>query len=459
MSTKKNCSHPLTDRHLRQVVRRSRTIRGRMPRIWAITWRPGDRTGSFLGKTVRPLGSPVMMVQASYPREDGREGIGLFGIAARVDPVDASVCYDDLRLNHHFHRVPFVGARGSILDPTNDGHGRGNGSWLQLALDVDRIRLRAAGGSFLLPTVPTLPRIYFGYGRKEAAKFEVTPALRRQAAASMDLPWTTLAVTDLRRLEDEMAAARDVAFEALPQETRQAKFMEAWDAAFVPPGHSTNNTGQWLLPHEFCTDVFSAVRIFECFDDLVGATLFNPARTLNGTSVPNPAIEIAKEAGIDLVGDLSSLSPEYSEIEQRLIALIPTYRQRIRASASISDQDLLCAICHYEQPVAIEPKLQDLSENEQLRLMRLTVKPHISECCSDEDLLSAIRNPNGPLFASGLCRVQTLHRDVRQPVGAALSFSPKDLGRERVQALLWHEEWSSDRNDSSHDQRRQVVAA
>src|SRR5262249_53748648 len=143
--------------------------------------------GTFLNKSYRPIGSALMMVQASYMRDDGREGIGLLGTAARVDPVDATVGYDDLRLKHDFHRLPFVGARGPILDPSDDGSGRGNGSWLQLALDVDRLRSRAATGSFRLPSVPSLPRIYFGFGRKEAAKLEVTPALQSRAAASMDI--------------------------------------------------------------------------------------------------------------------------------------------------------------------------------------------------------------------------------------------------------------------------------
>src|SRR5262245_30442257 len=153
MLNKTTHTHPLTERHFRQIIRRPRTFRNRMFRVWSLTWRPGDNTGSFLNKRFRPLGSSVMMVQVSYPREDGRERIGLFGIGARVDPADATVSYDDLRLKHDFHRVPFAGARGPILDPSDDGCGRGNGSWLRLALEVDRIRSRAATGSFRLPTM------------------------------------------------------------------------------------------------------------------------------------------------------------------------------------------------------------------------------------------------------------------------------------------------------------------
>src|SRR6478736_3121981 len=117
MISKKSDSHPLAARHFRQVVRRPRAWRQKMFRVWAMTWRPGDHSGNFLGKLFRPIGSPLMMVQVSYARNEGGEGIGVFGVRGRVDPLNASVYYDEHRLKHDFHRVPFVGARGPILDP------------------------------------------------------------------------------------------------------------------------------------------------------------------------------------------------------------------------------------------------------------------------------------------------------------------------------------------------------
>src|SRR5262245_37189230 len=130
-----------------------------------------------------------------------------------------------------------------------------------------------------------------------------------------------------------------------------------WTSPFLP--RSTNSSGLTTMP---------STRMFECFESQVGAPLFNPARTLGKKMVPNPAIEVSQEAGIDLVRDLAVLantyegSTEFLEIEQRLIGLIPAYRRQLRASAAISDQDLLCAICHYEDPVATRPPLESLTE-------------------------------------------------------------------------------------------------
>jgi hypothetical protein len=415
-----------------------------MYRVWAVTWRPGNRSASFLNNLFRPLGSPVMMVQASHPQDDGREAIGLLGISARIDPKDATAHYDDVRLRHDFHRVPFVGARGPILDPSDDGVGRGNGSWLKLALEVDRIRSRAAVRNFLLPSIPSLPRIYFGFSRKEAAKFEVTSGLRARAAAGMDASWT---ISSLGELGEAVNDAKASAFESLSEEQQQVRLLDAWNAGFTPPDAAGNSTGLWLVPHELCTDAYSCVRIFECFDDLVGAPLSNPARRLSATTVPNPAIEVAKEAGVDLVADLASIagtqegSPELLAVEARLISLVPAFRERVSASTAIDDQALLCALCDYERPVTIEPSLTSLSEGEQLLVMRANLTEHVSQCCTDQDLLFAIQNPNAPLFASGLCRVQTLRRNVQTPLRDSLSFSSIELQQDRVHAKLWQDRW------------------
>src|SRR5262245_44366674 len=164
--------HPLSQHHFRQIICRPLGLQRQMRSIWAITWRPGGHTSSFLGKSFRPLGNAVMMVQASYPRGNERDGIGLLGIAARMDAQNAVVFYSDRRLRHDFHRIPRVGARGPILDPSSGR--RGNESWVQLALDVDRIRARATTKRHQILTVPELPRVYFGYGRKDQAQFEVT---------------------------------------------------------------------------------------------------------------------------------------------------------------------------------------------------------------------------------------------------------------------------------------------
>src|SRR5205807_2552409 len=89
MSKHMTNDHELSRRHFRQIICRPMALRNKLLSIWGITWRPGDRRNSFHGSHFRPLGSALMMVQVSYPREQNREGIGLFGIAARIEPQTA----------------------------------------------------------------------------------------------------------------------------------------------------------------------------------------------------------------------------------------------------------------------------------------------------------------------------------------------------------------------------------
>jgi hypothetical protein len=386
-----------------------------------------------------------MMCQASYPRSDGREAIGLFGIAARVEPATAAVAYDELRLYHDFHRVPFPGARGKILDPGEDGVGRGNASWIRLALDVDRLRERAQESHYLLPATPRLPQIFLGYGSRESVKFRESAELQKRAAELLQVSWTGSTLDDLFSRKAEIAEARIQAFAELSADGQQELMQTAWNASLVPPSALGNNTGLWLLPQELATNVYGAVRAFEFFGDLVGAEVFNPARRLTGKVVINPAADLATARGFDLIADLEAIAnvtegtPEFQAVEKRLFDLVPAVRKAAGVSHLIGDQDLLNAICQPEQPLAVEPLLDGLTEQQQIGLFRGSLSAHISEATLDCDILEAIRNPHRPLFAAGLCRVQVLHRNVRVPLKEALFFSASSLGRDRVEATFWHD--------------------
>ena len=210
MSQNRMNDHELSRRHFRQVICRPMALRNKLLSIWGITWRPGDRRNSFQCSHFRPLGSALMMVQVSYPREQNHEGIGLFGIAARIEPQTATVSYDELRLFHDFSRRPFVGGRGPILDPGDERPGgRGNASWVRLALEVDHIRRRMAAMPYRLPVIPQLPDIYLGFSRMEVARFEVTEELQRRAAARLPTSWNGNTLHDLRELSGEVAEGQN----------------------------------------------------------------------------------------------------------------------------------------------------------------------------------------------------------------------------------------------------------
>jgi hypothetical protein len=331
-----------------------------------------------------------------------------------------------------------------ILDPAPDAQG-GKESWVELALEVDWARQRAVERRYRLPVVPMLPRIYFAYGDQAAARFEVTPALGAIAKDRMAATWSGASLQDLGALDAKLDHVRDQAFAALTSQERQHLLREAWEAAWIAPQDPSNSTGLWLLPHELCTEAYAAVRAFEYFGDLVGGRAFNVARKLEAVSVRNPAVELARQAGFDLAEDLACLayteegSPEYQAIEERLFGLVPAMRKTTGASSEVSDQELLNAVCEYGKEVVIAPALASYPETEQIRRMRQELSPRLSQCCTDADLLSAVQHPNSQLWASGLCQVQTLHRDVRVPLEAALRFSSAVLGRERVEATFWYE--------------------
>lgn len=441
MSKKNHDRHPLSERHFRQVVCRDVQMSRRMQSVWGLTWRPGDNTGHFLGKLFRPLGTATMMAQASYRTDNERRpGVVLYGISAQIDPNTAHVHYNALRLQHDFHLVPRTGGRRTVLDPTR------NASWVSLALDVDQARQRATQRNYMLPAVPTLPQLYCGFGDHDQAwaTFSATPSLRRAAAGAAEITWQGSDLHDLQRYAAEVATAKDTVFASWPAEVQQQRLREAWYANILKPGDPMNSTGLWLVPQEYVTKAYGVPRIFEYFGGLVGVEVFNVSRKLGGKQVPNPAIEVAQAAGIDLKADLEKAAetlegdPRFLEIEQRLTSLVPAYRQVVGASVSISDEDLLRAICQPERKVQIEPGLGDQAEPIQIQAMRAALRPEISEACTDADILQAVQNPHGPLFASGLPVIQCLRRDARVPLEDSMHFTPEVLGRERVSATFWY---------------------
>jgi hypothetical protein len=418
-----------------------------MRSVWGVGWRPGDQTSNFIGKLFRPLGSAVMMVQVPYERPDAdRPGLGLFGVAAEVDPATATVYYTDLRLHHEFHFVPRPGARGTVLDPT-EGEG-GNATWVLLGLEVDHVRQRNTERNYRLPAVPQMPVIYFGYASQDHINnaFSETPTLRQLAVGGTEINWSGDSLGGLAAFRSEATHAKEKVFNSWSADVQQAKMREAWDSQVLAPTHEMNTTGLYLIPHELVTSAFRTTRIFEYFGGLVGAHVYNPARKLEGKSIPNPAIEAAQEAGVDLVAELTKIkdstesgTPEYAEIEQKLIALLPAYRAKCKASEDISDQSLLSDLCSPAQDVQIELPIAKLPEEAQIVEMRQRLRPHISEACTDQDILDAVRNPSQPLVASGLATIQTMRRDVHIPLADSMSFTAEVLGRERMAARFWYD--------------------
>lgn len=446
MSKQHKAWNPLAKRHFKQIFHRPDALKRDLCSVWGLTWRPGGKKSSFIGDLYRPLGAATMMAQASYRLEDGREGIALAGVTAQIDPTSLVVSYDDIRLSHDLHRVPFEGARGTILDPGPERRGtRGNASWVELALDLDLLRKRAVLQRFRLSAIPTLPRFYLGYVSPERVVFAETPELRRRAAASICVEWEGRSLEELGRLPDAIKQKQLAAFAQLSPEDQDSTMRAMWRSAFISPADPENCTGLWLLPHGLVTEMTGVLRVFEYFGDLVGARVFNPTRFLVPEQVLNPAREVAAAHGVDLIADLACLATttegldEYRAVEERIVSLLPAYRQKLKASESISDQDLLAGLCQHDEFVVTVPPLQALPDRQQVATMRAQLRPYISDCCTDEDILAAVRNPHGPLIATGLCRAQVLRRDPSRPLSESLRFTGSALGLDRVEVCLWEE--------------------
>src|SRR5262249_8971951 len=59
--------------------------------------------------------------------------------------------------------------------------------------------------------------------------------------------------------------------------------------------------------------------------------------------------------------------------------------------------------------------------------LRHLLSPYFQDVTTDDDLLRALKNPHGPLWASGACQIQVLRR--RSADDWNLFFTPGELGR------------------------------
>jgi len=389
-----------------------------MAPLWAVVFKPGDRTNTFLRKRYLPLGSSIMLVQSSEMVErDGheRESVPVFGVKAQIDPDTGVVSWDSIVLAHDLGLRAFPGASGKILDPRDENHRnpkqRGKGSWLQQALVVDSARRGASGRNYKLPVVPVLPRIFYAVTDPANLPFEDTPALRR-------------------RVERHMAAGsgKHTSLDKIDGISRDMLLKAEWPSVFIPPGEDGNTTKFFLVDHIFSTRVRFSLRVYECFDErLIGVDVWNPmsdettAAVIRAARLDNPASRAYTRLGLDPAMDKDLVTTEQYEC---LIGMMHEWL----GNGLFTEEVLGDALTMPFAPIANLPR--------QHEVFRSALKPAISECCTDADVQWAIDHGNQPLHASGLCRIQVLRTDPRLSRMDALRFNSAALGRERVTATL-----------------------
>lgn len=371
----------LAGRRTRQLSMRSDETRGALGECLALSFRPGDRTATFAGKLLRPIGSAVAVL-LSY-EEEGTRPL-LRGVRGRLQ-IDGSVVYGGDGEREFQHEVGAAGgARGlSVIR---------NPSLVELHLQLDGYCERRVND--WLPFVPRLPRIVLGFAADERPIYEITPALRNLAAQQIGLA------------PEQLAANPELLVDRLLRQT--------WEGLFVAADDPTNPTGMTLVDAEFCTNAQRSLRAFEDFRELVGVRTWNPARGVNVCSVPNPTPAILARHGFE-----PGSGWEQSADADQVAVLVAELRAALGDQAHrYSEEDLFDAL--------VEPSTPLTAMSEVLPRLRKRLGCYWSECATDDDLRAAVRQPAGPLFASGACRIQALRR---RATTEPLHFTQEDFGR------------------------------
>jgi len=392
-----------------------------------------------------------MMVMSTHdnPRSKRGESIELRCITARV--VGNEICYDQIRMIHDFERNPRKGAFGRLLDPRDEGtvsdpKARPNGSWVRLALELDRQRAKAANSSWMLNSVPQMPRFLAGVEDPAHLDCPDTPALR------------ALYVRETGKPRAEV--------EAVPSEEFPALVHELWAEQWIAPHTGVNTTHLYLIPAEYFGDLSKARQIYEDFSDMQGVAIRNPVRDLKTISFENRTSAIASGLGIDLGQTLKSLDAaketgcdaqtadssdilcSAQEAEGRIQAVMEALREWLGTYAGLaSDKVLLDAMRNRGERITVRVKnpVSVLQPDDAVRTMRemlRTSRPLMDPGTTDQDLLEAALSPKGPLWSSETCICQSLALDADAAPEEFFRFSSSDLGRWNVSANLWpSEDW------------------
>lgn len=382
-------------KHERQIARVSDAELQNRAELVALTFRPGDRTSSFFGKTFRPLGSSVGVV-LSYA-DDG-SAMTVAGFRAQVRP-NGDVGYG---VNHQrdfqydARRLTRGGRRNELPILRNPSLG-------DLTLRMDAACARRA--NVPLPEIPVLPKIYLGFAPNDLPVYEATPGLKRVVAKQIGI--------SLEQLEGNPPA--------IVEPLLRANWDALMNSAAVDPA-----TGLVLLDAEICSLNGRPLRAYEDFSALIGDWTWNPVRDIDLPRLPNPAYQILNQYGIDPKDGFEQPIPQV-----RLEAMVADFRAAVgEAAHAMDEEDVYDAL--------VTPDEQLLASSAAVPLMRKRLTSYWSECSTDQDLRIAARRPHEPLFASGACRVQVLRqRVVREP----LKFTGAELGR-RIEAdwtpIVWN---------------------
>jgi hypothetical protein len=375
--------------------------------MFAITFRPSDRTSTFNGKLLQRAGMSVMVVlsyEADVSKPD-RLAMPIRGFRAQANP-DSSMLYGGeagCSFLYNGALRPRPHAVGRAISASR------NPSLAELLLTMDRACRRRLDRRDALLQVPQLPAILLGFAPDQPPEFEDSPALRRLAAQELDVP------------PERLGANGSVLLDRL--------LHDIWERHLIQPSVASNGTGKLLVNAELCKQARRALEIYEDFRGLVGMHTWNPARGVEFLRMYNPAKTVLRRHGIDMHQDFNQYFPD-ELIDQLELAM----REAVgEASAYFTREEVFDALT--------SPHLPLVGFATSLLQLRSKLSAQISECVTDDDLLRAARKPSEPLLASGACRVQVLAKP-GHVASASLHFTPDVLGR-RIEADLRENAWDN----------------
>ena len=401
-----NSQHPITSRHRTAFSHRPAHVSLAMDSLAAITWTPGGYHTSFLGRMFRPIGAATMVAMFSRPGFD-HHVVHLHGYTAEIGQNGYLIGGAPRNVfAYDFAEVPRFDAPNHVINP------RRNPALGFLGLEMDGVRRKVIRNKLEPDDYLVAPMVYLGFRQDSVPDMEDTPMLRARVARNMQ--------RHVGEIDQMSTDARNV-------------FMaEEWPRCVIPPGKDGNDTRLFLLNADLCPSAVSwADQIFERFDELCGAELYNPAKYLlkPERAVRNPAKKVAQALSIKL-----PLSDGLVDGVDQGMILAKGMREALGPDSHlVSEDDLVLMALDPNQTYFVPEGVRDLAELSDDTLVSLMrhVGGRYAEACTDQDLLYAGRHPNQPLYASGLCSIQVLRVDPAA-LQQSLWFGPERMGNRRI---------------------------
>jgi hypothetical protein len=285
-----------------------------------------------------------------------------------------------------------VGGTGPVLDPAN------NHTLAQLALDLDKVRERASRTVGALGT-PVFPQVWAGFREGDLPGMSRSDPLMARVAARKQVSVEELQFMDGSRLNDLLR--------------------EEWKTLWLRPGESGNNTEFWLIAKKYISQPGEV--LFEDFRDVLGDSIPNPVRKLKKptATITNPTRHVADQLGIDIERAVKGPTDADAELGMQLEKAVI---QELGATAYLCSSDDIVSMLLEPDKAVVPSGCGDpakLPESVQVELMRAAAGRYAT-CCTDADLLEAVRHPEWQLYASGLARIQTF-------LSASEKYGPTDM--------------------------------